>query len=95
MEPVRYVLFAIAAVFYVLAWKNIHTLVHEVNRGQPERHFTTVGWWRHRYEAWHLHAQLYPSSVVRKRIAWSLLLTVAFMLGVMLVMVRQFIASHP
>lgn len=95
MEPIGYVLFAVAVVFYVRTWKYIHQLVKEVNQRQPELRFTTLGWWRHRYEPWRLHSRLFPSSSVRKQIAWNIAFTVAFMLGVVLVQVRSFTAAHP
>ncbi len=95
MEPIGYVLFAVAAVFYVRTWKYIHTLVKDVNRAQTERRFTTLGWGRHRYEARKLHALLYPSSAVRKQIVWSIAVTLAFMLGILFVQVRSFAMKHP
>ena len=95
MEPIAYLLFAVAAIFYVRTWKYIHQLVKEVNQQHPERQYSTLGWWRHRYEPWRLHSQFYPSSSVRKQIGWNIVLTVRFMLGVMLVQVRSFLATHP
>ncbi len=36
MEPLAYVLFAIAPVFYFRTWKHIGILVSEVNRDSPD-----------------------------------------------------------
>jgi hypothetical protein len=95
MEPVGYILFAVAAVFYLRTWKYIHRLVVDVNNQSPARQFTTMGWWKNRYEAWRLHSQLYPASAVRKQIVWSVALTFLMMLGLMFVQVRSFMAAHP
>jgi|SRR3954452_19785524 hypothetical protein len=99
MEPTGIVLFAVAAIFYVRSWKYIHQLVEEVNEQNPERRYSTLNWlalWRgSRYEPWRLHSKLYPSSSVRKQIGWSIALTLTFWVGLILVEVRWFLATHP
>jgi hypothetical protein len=88
MPPTGWILSVFVAVFYFRTWKYIHQLVKEVNQQQPERRFTTLSWWRPR-EAWRVHSQLYPSSGVRKQIAWNIALSVVFALGVMFVQWRS------
>jgi len=95
MRPLGYILFAIALVFYFRTWKYIQRLVVEVNSQSQGRQFTTMGWWRHRYEAWRLHSRLYPSSEVRKQICFSIALTLLLMVGMMLVQLRSVIGRHP
>jgi hypothetical protein len=87
MKPLEYVLFGIAVVFYLRAWKYIRTLVTEVNRDCPDEQFTTLRWTKHRFEAWRLHSRVYPSSPIRKQIVLSMSLTILFMIAVMLVQI--------
>jgi hypothetical protein len=94
MQLTGFVLFAVAAVFYVRTWKYIHQLIEEVNQKNPERRYSTLGWWSHRFEPWRLHSQFYPSSSVRKQIGWNIALMLTFWFVMMLVFVRWFFATH-
>ena len=79
------VLACIAIVFYLLTWKYILQLVHEVNHGSTVHRVSW--WWWHR--GWRTHKALFPTSPVRKRLVTCIAATVGFGLVVFVVEARN------
>ena len=67
------IIFAVPAVFYVLAWVYIRQLVRDVNSAATDSRVSLWKWHR----GWKRHRTLFPASVVRKRISGCIGLTVA------------------
>jgi len=68
MRPAEYIAIALAFVFYVRTWVQIHRLVKDVNAGQSQQRFTTLNWTKNRWAAWAIHARLYPDGRMRRGI---------------------------
>jgi hypothetical protein len=58
------VIFSLALVPYILAWKYIRQLVRDVN-GRATANRMSIWWW---HKGWRMHSQLFPMSSVRLRI---------------------------
>jgi hypothetical protein len=65
---------SIALVFYLLTWKYILQLVHEVNHDSP-MHMVSMWWW---HKGWKIHKTLFPASPVRTRLLACIVITVGF-----------------
>jgi len=74
MSATGAVIFGVAFVFYILAWKYIRQLLREVNARMTENRVSIWGW----HKGWRMHRQFFPESSVRLRIAAYIALTVGF-----------------
>jgi hypothetical protein len=71
MSTTAAIIFSVALVPYVLAWKYIRQLVRDVNaRATGNR--VSIWWW---HEGWRLHSQFFPTSSVRLCIVACIALT--------------------
>jgi hypothetical protein len=64
MSTALLVLASIALVFYLLTWKYIFQLVHEINHRSPD-HRVSMWWW---HKGWKTHKAHFPDSPVRMRL---------------------------
>jgi hypothetical protein len=65
------IIFSVALVFYVLAWKYIIQMVREVNANAIGKRVSLWRW----QKGWKIHKQSFPASPVRLRLAASIVLT--------------------
>jgi hypothetical protein len=75
VEIVGFLLFLIAAVYYLKTWRSIRQLVAEVNENSSKVRYSWF-WWM---PAWKVHAKAYPSSRLRRTIVLRFLLTFALL----------------
>ena len=82
------IFFSVAWVFYLLTWKYIGQLVHEVNRDPANRR---VSFWRW-HKGWRIHRELFPASPVRLRLLTCLAATVGLSLIAFIIEARDLFA---
>lgn len=85
MSTAGALIFGVACVFYILAWKYIRQLLREVNAKMLEKRVSLLRW----HKGWKTHKQLFPESSVRLRVAACIGLTVALGLCAFCIEVRN------
>jgi hypothetical protein len=72
MSNTSTIIFGVASVFYILAWKYIRQLVRDVNSKVTGNRISIWRW----QKGWRMHRQFFPMSAVRRRIVTFIALTV-------------------
>jgi hypothetical protein len=86
------VVFVLALVPYILAWKFILQLVREVN-SRSAGNKVSIWWWHRR--GWKMHRQFFPTSPVRGRIVTCIALAVGIGLLAFSIATRNLILHPP
>jgi uncharacterized membrane protein len=71
MSTASAIIFSVALVFYILAWKYIVQMMHEVNANAIGKRVSLWRW----EKGWKIHKQSFPASPVRLRVATCIALT--------------------
>jgi hypothetical protein len=79
------IIFSVALVPYMFAWKYILQLIREVNLGTSGKKVSVWIW----NKGWKAHSQLYPESLVRRRIVFCIALAVGLGLAAFCIGVRD------